>query len=199
MLLITVLGTIGTTVGLFEDNHQKNEAKKKAIENGLLAKSEQQAKLEALQNLGFAQANRERADRQFKLARKAVEDYLVEITEDKSLKEADFHDLRERLLKLAVPFYEAFLEEPADNSYVLQEQARAMSRLGDIQFETGETQQSLGLFKQSLETWTGRTFRQRGVSRPRRSMVSSCSEPDRRQISDSSLSPELIFAGLTSS
>lgn len=50
---------------------------------------------------------------------------------------------------------EAFLEEPADNSYVLQEQVCVMSRLGDIQFETGKTQQSLGLFKQSLETWTG--------------------------------------------
>lgn len=48
LLLITVLGTIGTTIGLFEANHQKNEAQKKAIENGLLAKSEQQAKLEVL-------------------------------------------------------------------------------------------------------------------------------------------------------
>src|SRR5262249_16179363 len=45
-----------------------------------------------------ARYERNEANRNFALARQAVEDYLAKVTESRRLKEADFHALRKELL-----------------------------------------------------------------------------------------------------
>ena len=54
---------------------------------------------------------RERADKNLARARKAVEDYWTNVAEDKRLKQADLHALREKLLQTAVPFYEDVIQQ----------------------------------------------------------------------------------------
>lgn len=119
-----------------------------------LARLDAEAKgKQALENLAAAEVQRDRADRNFDLARKAVEHYLVEVTDDESLKQSNFHDLRGRLLELTVPFYEQFLRKPADDHHVQAEQAHASGRLADIWLETGKSERALVLLDESLAVW----------------------------------------------
>ena len=59
-------------------------------------------------------ANR-RAEENFHLARKAVEDTITKVAEAPRLKEADFQELRRDLLASAVPFYEEFVRRRSDD------------------------------------------------------------------------------------
>lgn len=168
VLMALVAGICGTTWGLLEAQHQEEIARGETIKKDearkaadVRAKGERVAKLravakekEALESFKIAEAQRIRADRHFQLARKAVEDYLVQVTEDELLKQSDFHELRKRLLEMATPFYEQFLREPGIDRPIRKEQARAAGRLGEIRFETGQTEKALSDLESALVTWT---------------------------------------------
>jgi serine/threonine-protein kinase len=81
---------------------------------------------------------RDRADANLAGARKAVEDYCTHVADDRRLKQVDLHDLRQKLLRTAVPFYEEFLAQRPDDPRLLADQARAYWRLGFLRNEMGE-------------------------------------------------------------
>jgi eukaryotic-like serine/threonine-protein kinase len=98
--------------------------------------------------LQTAEQRREEADRNFALARQAVEDYLAKVTENKRLTEADFHPLRKELLQAALPFYERFVQQTESDPALLADQGRAYERLGKVRHLLGELERALADYRQ---------------------------------------------------
>ena len=78
--------------------------------------------------------------RNFQLARKAVEDSINKVAAEPRLQQSDFHDLRRDLLGSAVPFYEEFVKQQADNPELRWELGQAHFRLAFVRAEMGEPQ-----------------------------------------------------------
>ena len=136
---------------------------------GLLAAAnarEREAKELADRRRGEAEAN-------FLLARKAVNDYLLQVGDDPLLRE-QHRPLRAKLLKTAVPFFEEFVRRGGGDPSLRYDLADACSRLGFLLQETGDRGQAL--------VWYGRcrvTFEQLASEAPgdwrfRHGLASAC-------------------------
>jgi tetratricopeptide (TPR) repeat protein len=75
---------------------------------------------------------RAQAERDFRRARRAVDEYLTQITENRLLKSNNFQPLRRDLLRTAQQFYEEFVNEHPDDPDLQAERGRAYGRLGAI-------------------------------------------------------------------
>jgi serine/threonine-protein kinase len=99
-----------------------------AVSNLLLRHEQQQTAVQ-----------KERADDNYALAKKAVEDYLTGVADNDELKKADLHRLRQQLLATAVPFLAKFVQEEGIDSPAQAEQGKALYLLGRLRAEMGET------------------------------------------------------------
>jgi serine/threonine-protein kinase len=99
-----------------------------------------------------AQTRRERdqAQQNFELARKAVDDYLTRVGQNPLLEEQGLHDLRQDLLEAALGFYRDFLRRRGDDPSLRVETASAHERVGDINFELGRPTDALSAYDQAL-------------------------------------------------
>jgi serine/threonine-protein kinase len=95
-----------------------------------------------------ARSERNEANQNFALARQAVEDYLAKVTENKRLKEADFHALRKELLQAALPFYEQFVRQTKNDPALRADQGRAYERLGQVRQLLGEMEPALANYRE---------------------------------------------------
>lgn len=95
------------------------------------------------------QKQMDRADQNLGRARKAVEDYCTNVTEDQRLKQEDLFGLRQKLLETATPFYREFVEQHGDDPNLLAEQGRAFLLLGNLYFELGQHPQALAQYEQA--------------------------------------------------
>src|SRR5262249_42119595 len=85
-----------------------------------------------------ATAQRQRADRNYELARQAVDNYLSKVTDNERLQETDLHVMRKELLESALPFYEQFAQQEGAGPEQLAERGRAYYRLGQVRTLLGE-------------------------------------------------------------
>ncbi len=85
----------------------------------------------------------EQADRNFQLAQQAVDDYLVEISENSLLGKPGLQPLREALLTKSLKYYETFLSHQDDNQALLEDVANATERVAQIVREIGNRDESL--------------------------------------------------------
>jgi serine/threonine-protein kinase len=85
------------------------------------------------------QRERDRADANFQRAQKAVDDYLVQISENTLLKSPlpGLQPLRKQLLQTALHYYEQFVAEHADDPVLRAQSARAHARAGTIAVSLG--------------------------------------------------------------
>jgi hypothetical protein len=95
-----------------------------------------------------AVAQRQRAKRNYELARQAVENYLSKVTDNERLKETDLHAMRKELLESALPFYEQFAQQEGDDPEQLAERGRAYYRLGQVRDLLGEGEKARSDFRQ---------------------------------------------------
>jgi serine/threonine protein kinase/tetratricopeptide (TPR) repeat protein len=95
-----------------------------------------------------AEQKRQEADRNFTLARRAVENYLAKVTENRRLTEVDLHGLRKELLEAALPFYEQFVQQSENDPALRAEQGRAYERLGKVRHLLGEVGKALAHFQE---------------------------------------------------
>lgn len=86
----------------------------------------------AERNFAEATEQRELAERNFALARSAVHDYFITVSEDTLLQQPGMQGLREDLLRQALRYYETFLEERQDDPSLRQEVADAHFYAGTI-------------------------------------------------------------------
>jgi tetratricopeptide (TPR) repeat protein/tRNA A-37 threonylcarbamoyl transferase component Bud32 len=91
---------------------------------------------------------RDRAEDNFKLAQQAVDDYLAKVTENRRLKEADFHALRKELLEAALPFYEKFVRQTENDPALRADRGRAYERLGQVRQLLGDMENALANYQE---------------------------------------------------
>jgi tetratricopeptide (TPR) repeat protein len=89
------------------------------------------------------QKARERADDGFARAQEAVELFFNRVTDDPMLKEKDFSDLRKKLLKAAVPFYDWLKAQQHDSDQSRAAIGHAYSRLAFVRADTGEAEAAM--------------------------------------------------------
>ncbi len=83
-------------------------------------------------NFAEATQQRELAERNFALARSAVHDYYITVSEDTLLQQPGMQGLREDLLRQALVYYQRFLDERQDDPSLRQEVADAHYYAGII-------------------------------------------------------------------
>ncbi len=99
---------------------------------------------------------RKEAEANFKMAQQAVDDYLTNVSENTLFKEQDTLDirnLRQDLLKSALPFYERFLKERSHDPQLREQLANAYFRLGDITRVIGTSQDAIDYYRSAHDLW----------------------------------------------
>jgi serine/threonine protein kinase/tetratricopeptide (TPR) repeat protein len=102
------------------------------------------------------QVARVEAETNFDMAQRAVEDYLINVSENTLLKEQDSLDirsLRDALLRSALTYYEQFAAQRKNDPRLRQQLAKAYFRVGQITREIGSTAQAMGAFRSALAIW----------------------------------------------
>ena len=93
----------------------------------------------------------ERADANFRRARQAVEDYFTTVSEETLLDEPGMQPLREKLLRAALKYHEAFLRERAADPSVEAEVALSHFRYGAMAIMTGASQDAESHLRAALD------------------------------------------------
>jgi serine/threonine protein kinase/tetratricopeptide (TPR) repeat protein len=145
MALVLVTGTAVSLWQAVRATHAEGEALQ---ERDRARVADQQARAERDRAL----AEKSRADKNFALARKAVEDYLTRVTDDPELKDrTDFTSLRKRLLESALPFYQQFALELGEKPEARAERGQVLIKLAQVQIESGRLDEAVKVFRQARE------------------------------------------------
>jgi tetratricopeptide (TPR) repeat protein len=101
----------------------------------------------------FAEATEQRklAERNFALARSAVHDYYITVSEDTLLQQPGMQGLREDLLRQALVYYQRFLDERQDDPSLRQEVADAHFYAGTIVQAINSPGEALPHFEKAAE------------------------------------------------
>ncbi len=111
---------------------------------------ERQAKELALRRESEVESERDRAQHNFALARKAVDEYLSKVSESPELKARGLEQLRKELLETAARFYKEFVRQRSDDPAVRAEQGRGLMRLADLTADIESPAEAAKLFGQAL-------------------------------------------------
>ncbi len=106
------------------------------------------AEAQAVTDRDEAVAQRQRAKRNYELARQAVENYLSKVTDNERLQQTDLHVMRKELLESALPYYEKFGEQEGDDAEGEAERGRTYYRLAQVRFLLSEREKALSDYKQ---------------------------------------------------
>jgi serine/threonine-protein kinase len=93
---------------------------------------------------------RELAEHNYQLARKAVDRYHTEVSEDVLLREPGMEPLRKKLLEAAREFYERFVQERRGDAGAEAELGKALFRLAQITADIGSPLNAIDLHEQAL-------------------------------------------------
>ncbi len=111
---------------------------------------ERRAKAEALANYDDARRQQRRAEANFDLARRAVDDYFTEVSEETLLDEPGFQPLRKKLLGSAYTFYEVLVRDRGGDPSVRAEWAWSGLRLAIITDWLGRSEEALAIQRACL-------------------------------------------------
>jgi serine/threonine-protein kinase len=107
-----------------------------------------QQQVQTQQARDAAVQQRDRAERNFGLAKRAVEDTITKVAQNPLLQRADFHDLRKQLLVSAVPYYQVFVKQQSDDPELEAERGLAYGRLAYVRAEMGEKEEALADYRE---------------------------------------------------
>jgi serine/threonine-protein kinase len=126
---------------------------------------ERDARTDAQTQRDEAVKQQRRADANFVRARKAVENYLDKVTDHPLLRENDFHDLRQELLRTAVPLYDELVTQQADDPALQADRGAAYARLAGVRAALGETTKAVADYRQAVTVFAGTADRQQADAR----------------------------------
>jgi serine/threonine protein kinase/tetratricopeptide (TPR) repeat protein len=101
-----------------------------------------------------AEQQRDRADRNLKLAARAVDTAAQRVSDHPRLRAGDFHDLRADLLAALIPFYEELTRQSGDDPAVEFQGGLAYERLGNLRRDTGQMDKSERAFRSAVEVFS---------------------------------------------
>jgi eukaryotic-like serine/threonine-protein kinase len=96
------------------------------------------------------QKERDLAQRNFVLARQAVDDYLTRVGRNPLLREKGLHELRKELLEAALSYYQEFLNQRGNSVAIQSDAASAYEHVGDIYRELGRFEDAIGTYDRGL-------------------------------------------------
>jgi serine/threonine protein kinase len=102
----------------------------------------------------IAQENEQRANANFLMATRAVDDYLTRVSENTLLKvqpSRDLRELRKGLLEDALKFYRSFIDQRQDDPSLRRELARAYARMAKITGEIGSRPDAMAGYSRAIE------------------------------------------------
>jgi len=102
-------------------------------------------------NFGVATQQRELAERNFELARSAVQDYYITVSEDTLLTQPGMQSLREELLRQALVYYQGFLDQREEDPSLRKEVAEAHFFVGKITQTIGSPDAALTHFQKAAQ------------------------------------------------
>ncbi len=97
------------------------------------------------------------AEENFHNARNAVDDYLTRVAESRLLGVPGLQPLRRELLESALPYYESFVKNRAEDPALAHELASAHGRLAKINADLGRGPEALMGYQKALEILSRRT------------------------------------------
>ncbi len=97
-----------------------------------------------------AVAARDEALRTLKMANQAVNTYFTKVSEEKLLNEPGMQPLRRELLKLSIPYYQAFVAQRSDDPALRADLAKAYTNWGKVTGDIGSTDDSRKLLKTAI-------------------------------------------------
>ncbi len=122
----------------------RNEAKRqKVIADNNFQESQRQERI--------AVQERDRAERNFREARNAVDRFFTRVSEEELLNVEGLQPVRKRLLEDALQYYQKFSRQKTDDPEVQVELAQALSRAGDITTLIGRKKAGLRAYDQAIE------------------------------------------------
>jgi serine/threonine-protein kinase len=100
-----------------------------------------------------AQRQRDLARANFEMARRAVDDYFVQVSESTLLRspQPGLQPLRKQLLESALKYYEEFVRQGADDPELRAELAQAYFHVGSITAEIGSKADALAAYQRARE------------------------------------------------
>lgn len=122
---------------------------------GAANQRERAAKDQATANFTESVKQRDRAEENFRLAREAVREYYIQVSEDTLLNEPGMQPLRDALLERSLDYFEQFLEQRQDDPSVRSELAQAAYYAGKIKELVESPAAAIPYFHQSLKHYEG--------------------------------------------
>ena len=107
--------------------------------------------------LGQAAARTEqqrlRAEASSRMARRAVDDYLVQVSQNTLLKSPGLQPLRKQLLESALKYYQEFVQKGGNDPELHAELAKAYFHVGNITKEVGDPKDALNAFLRAQDLY----------------------------------------------
>lgn len=134
-----VVGLIASAIGLVVIG-----AKNRDLDAALASESKERK---------LAVANEQKAEAEFRRAKKAVDDYFTAVSESKELtkKYPGMHELRLKLLEKAQTYYEEFLKERGNDPNLQADTALALSNRASVAAATGRKADALAGYLEAIQ------------------------------------------------
>jgi len=120
----------------------------------------------------LAQQQHDKAEHNYQLARKAVDRYHTEVSEDVLLHEPGMEPLRKKLLEAAREFYDQFVQERGGDAGAEADLGKALFRLAQITGEIDSELKAIDLYQQALAIFLRQVEAHPGTAE--RSDLASC-------------------------
>jgi serine/threonine protein kinase/tetratricopeptide (TPR) repeat protein len=153
-ILVATVSLALATVLLTAANERERQARALAVER----------EQEAREQRDLASRQKEKAEQNYRLARKAVDRYHTEVSESVLLHEPGLEPLRKKLLEAAREFYEKFVEERQGDPGVQDELGKALFRLAQISGEIDSRFKAIELHRKALAVFTALAMEHPDVS-----------------------------------
>ncbi len=94
---------------------------------------------------------KQQIDLRYRIAKEAVDTYLLRVTQDERLDHPSFRQLRQSLLEAALPYYDQLHEISPTDEQSRSARAETLNQLGTVKHELGRFDESLTSFEESAK------------------------------------------------
>lgn len=111
------------------------------------------ALVRAIDSEELARTSSEKAERNFEMARNAVDEYLTNVSEDVLLAESGMQPLRKRLLESALVFYETLAREGANDAGLQEDVPKSLERVAAITEQISTAEDAVQRWRLAGDAW----------------------------------------------